>query len=117
MLYHQLLKHKDDLSRTLQDMKRRLSSYPDGELICAKNGNDISCLYSRNGAYTHIPKKDSELINILAEKKLVTARLEDLEIHLPQLLTKSQKNPPKTEVLRGLQILSEIKRRFIFLCF
>lgn len=82
MLYHQLLKRKNELSTTIQNMKHRLSSYPDGELICTKNGNYITYLHSRNGTYTYIPKKNLELINILAEKKLAAARLEDLEKEL-----------------------------------
>lgn len=82
MLYHDLLKHKKNLLKQIQNLKHRLASYPIGELICTKNGKYITYMHSLNGTYTYIPKKNRNFINILAEKKLLNASLYDLEKEL-----------------------------------
>ena len=68
MLYHNLLKRKKYLLKEIQNLKRRLASYPAGELICAKNGKYVTYLHSLNGARTYISKKDFAFIKELGEK-------------------------------------------------
>lgn len=62
MLYHKLLEQKKYLLTEIQNIKHRLASYPEGELICAKNGKYVTCMHSLNGIYTYIPKKKSEAL-------------------------------------------------------
>lgn len=82
MLYHKLLEQKKYLLTEIQNIKHRLASYPEGELICAKNGKYVTCMHSLNGIYTYIPKKNSDFIKVLGEKKLFSASLEDLQKEL-----------------------------------
>lgn len=82
MLYHNLLERKKYLLKEIQNLKRRLASYPAGELICTKNRKYVTCMHSVNGSYTYIPKKDFAFAKELGEKKLLSASLEDLQREL-----------------------------------
>ena len=82
LLYHKLLEQKKYLLTEIQNIKHRLASYPEGELICAKNGKYVTYMHSLNGIYTYIPKKNSDFIKVLGEKKLFSASLEDLQKEL-----------------------------------
>lgn len=82
MLYHELFEQKKALIKEIQNRKHHLASYPAGELICTKNGKYITYMHSLNGIYTYIPKKNSDFINALGEKKFLSASLMDLEKEL-----------------------------------
>lgn len=49
MLYHKMLEQKNHLLKEIQNLQQLLASCPDGELICAKNGNYITYIHSRSG--------------------------------------------------------------------
>lgn len=82
MLYHELLEQKKVLLKEIENLEHRLISYPDGELICTKNGKYITYMHSLNGTYTYIPKKNADFINALSEKKFFSASLKDLQKEL-----------------------------------
>lgn len=68
MLYHNLLERKKYLLKEIQNLKRRLASYPAGELICTKKRKYVTCMHSVNASYTYIPKKDFAFAKELGEK-------------------------------------------------
>ena len=49
MPYHKMLEQKNHLLKEIQNLQQLLASCPDGELICAKNGNYITYIHSRSG--------------------------------------------------------------------
>ena len=49
MLYHKMLEQKNPLLKEIQNLQQLLAFCPDGELICAKNGNYITYIHSRSG--------------------------------------------------------------------
>ena len=105
MLYHNLLKRKKYLLKEIQNLKRRLDSYPAGELICAKNGKYVTYLHSLNGARTYISKKDFAFIKELGEKKLLSASLEDFQKELQAV--NAFLNCYKSESSKVEQLLSQ----------
>ena len=46
-----MLEQKNHLLKEIQNLQQLLASCPDGELICAKNGNYITYIHSRSGGY------------------------------------------------------------------
>ena len=53
MLYHKMLEQKNHLLKEIQNLQQLLASCPDGELICAKNGNYITYIHSRSVRKLH----------------------------------------------------------------
>lgn len=78
MLYQELLTRKKTLDEQIQKLQQKLTLYPDGHLICVKNGKYVKNIHAKNGTNTYIPKKDFSFAKTLAEKKYLSASLEDL---------------------------------------
>lgn len=78
MIYQELLTRKNKLDKQIQELRQNLSTYPEGYLLCVKNGKYIKNIHVNNGIRIHIPKKNPSFAKTLAEKKYLTATLEDL---------------------------------------
>lgn len=103
MLYDQLLKQRKFLSKEISAITQKLSSYPEGDLICTKNGKYFTYLHSLKGNYHYIPKKNSSFIQKMSEKKLLAASLEDLTNELQSVeafLTKYKSYSKVEQLLR-----------------
>lgn len=59
-------------------LQKQLSSFPDGKLLCAKNGTNIKWYNSNNGTRSYISKKDKETAEKLATKMYISYLIDDL---------------------------------------
>lgn len=78
MLYQELCTRKIFLENKIQQIKQQLTQYPVGDLICIRNGKYTKNIHVRNNKKTYIPKKNTVFTKELAEKKYLTAYLQDL---------------------------------------
>lgn len=82
-MYHELKKRKAFLLKEIENLKKQMSEFPEGKLICIKNGKYFGYrVYCKGGNSYHIRKNDDKLINTLATKKYFQALLDDLENEL-----------------------------------
>ena len=111
MLYDRILKEKSTIENELKSIEEQLSQLPDGNLICARNGQYYKWYQSSNNSCQYIPKKNQHLAEQLAAKKYLTACREDL-LHeqkaLDAYLKKHQVYTP--QVPRVLESSSEVQR-------
>lgn len=102
MLYQELSSRNQFLEKQIEKLKFQLSQYPSGHLTCIQNGKYVKNLYTQNGVRTHISKKNLDFIKTLAEKKYLSACLDDL-IHeqdaISSFLKHYQNYTPKTQRL------------------
>lgn len=79
MLYQELLSRKKTLEEQIYKPNQKLALYPEGHLLCIKNGKYIKNIHVQDSKHTYIPKKDFAFVQKLAEKKYLSASLEDLK--------------------------------------
>ena len=77
-LVQQVLDRRKELDEKTSAIRRKLQTYPDGKLICTRNGRYIKWYHSDGSIQTYIPKKKREYAEQLAEKKYWTLRLNEL---------------------------------------
>lgn len=77
-MYQKLMKHRDILQKQIQELKLRLGQYPEGYLLCSKNGKHSQNFHVQNHVKTYIPAKNRGFAEKLAEKKYISAHLDDL---------------------------------------
>ena len=77
-LVQQVLDRRKELDEKTSAIRRKLQTYPDGKLICTRNGRYIKWYHSDGRIQTYIPKKKREYAEQLAEKKYWTLRLNEL---------------------------------------
>lgn len=70
---HKRLEEKISLLQT------QLKSYPDGKLICVRNGSHIKWFHSDGHTQTYIPKKNRAYAEQLATKKYLATLLEQFQ--------------------------------------
>jgi len=100
ILYHRILKEFRELELRIQALQAQLLSFPDGKLICARNGSSYKWYQSNGHHKKYIPKKHQELAEQLAAKKYLTLLLEDLlneKKALSYYLSYHQNHTPKAE--------------------
>lgn len=78
MSVQELQFQRDSILSQIAELEEQLSRFPDGHLVCMKNGKYIKMQHVMNGKTTVIPKKHQDFARILAEKKYLEARLQDL---------------------------------------
>lgn len=80
MLYEQIIAEREKLGKELQILTAKMQHYPDGELLCAKNGKYTKCyLLKCNGSKpVYIPKENRQFIENLAAKKYYSLRIHEL---------------------------------------
>lgn len=79
MLYQELLSRKKTLEEQIYKLNQKLDLYPEGHLLCIKNGKYIKNIHVQDSKNTYIPKKDFAFAQKLAEQKYLSAFLEDLK--------------------------------------
>ena len=104
MIYNQILSERERLYKQLQTLKTLVKSYPDGDLLCAKNGKYAKCyLLNNDGSCpTYIPKGNQQLVESLAAKKYYTLQISELTKEIAVLdkcLTQYKKIRIKSEAL------------------
>lgn len=78
MTAKELQLRRDYIVSQITELKKQISSFPDGHLVCTQNGKYIKMHHIMNGESMIIPKKNLAFAQILAEKKYLEARLQDL---------------------------------------
>ncbi len=71
--------HSQQLKDKIQELQTLLKTFPEGNLICARNGNQYKWYRTDGTTHTYIPKNQRTLAEQLAAKKYFTLMLEDLE--------------------------------------
>ena len=66
----------------LKQLEKREIEWPQGELICAKNGKNCKWYLKRNNRTVYLPKKERELAQKLARKKYCLLRTRELKSEL-----------------------------------
>ncbi len=74
-IYKKLEARSQQLDRLIKETNRKLKNLPEGKLICSGN----KCYLSDGHQKIYIKKKDEKLAQQLANKKYLSALLEDLE--------------------------------------
>lgn len=67
------------MEKQINTLKKQLRDYPEGKLLCCRNGKYVKWYLSNGSKPIHISKKETEFIQKLAEKKYIQYRLKDLE--------------------------------------
>lgn len=74
-----------NLSQQIEEMEKKLSSFPEGNLICCHQGKRVKWYVSSDGEKRYIPKKDIFLAHNLAEKKYTLCKINDAKTELKAL--------------------------------
>lgn len=72
----------EQLNKQITSIQNKLSTLPEGKLICTQNGNSQKWYQTDGHTQTYIPKKNRQLAEQLAIKKYLSLLLEDLENEL-----------------------------------
>lgn len=84
-IYERILAERQYLSEQIHDLESNLKTFPEGNLICARNGNRFKWYQSVNHSPTYLPKKERKLAEQLAAKKYVSLLLQDLRNEIKAL--------------------------------
>ncbi len=82
IVYNQLSPKLEQLKNQIASIQKQLCTFPEGKLICSRNGNSYKWYQSDGHTQTYIPKKNRKLAEQLAVKKYLSLMLEDLENEL-----------------------------------
>lgn len=78
-LYDRILYEYNRLGEESEELKKEISSLPDGKLICCHDGTKSKWYQSNGHQKTYISKKNHLLAEKLARKKYLTLKMEELE--------------------------------------
>ena len=67
MIYDKILKEKQRIETQIQTLQSKLKDFPEGKLVCTKNGKYNKWYCSTDSSYTYIPKKEYKLAEKLAD--------------------------------------------------
>lgn len=79
MLHQQILKKHQELQNQIIALQKKLAAFPEGKLICARNGSRWKWYESNGKTKTYIPKKHKAKAEKLAAKKYLSLVLKDLK--------------------------------------
>lgn len=84
MIYDQIKREVDILSKKYDQLKQQLLKMPEGELLCAKNGNYTKWYLRNQKTLSYISKSENKLAEKLAMKKYYEYQTQELEkqIHI-----------------------------------
>ncbi|MDD3339427.1 MAG: ATPase [Lachnospiraceae bacterium] len=85
MIRKQLEVMKNELLAQSQILEKKLLAYPEGNLLCAGNGNYVKWYKSSKSAPVYIPKKQRNIAETLAAKKYYSLQLEELSREIAYL--------------------------------
>ena len=72
MIYGRVQKEHLRLQRKLQELQAKIDDFPEGKLVCARNGDGYSWYNSNGHEKVYIPRKNRALAEQLAVKKYYT---------------------------------------------
>lgn len=78
LIYKQILYERERLEKEIKRLEKSLDKFPDGNLICARNGNGYKWYCSDGHKKIYIPKNDRALAQKLATKKFLSTKVADL---------------------------------------
>ena len=78
-MYEKMVQERQRIARKIEELQRKIRSYPEGKLICAGNGKYVKWYISYGNNRTYIKKKDRTLAEKMAAKKYLTAVLIELD--------------------------------------
>ena len=78
MIYDKILKEKQRVETQIETLQTKLKDFPEGKLVCTKNGKYNKWYCSTDSSYTYIPKKEYELAEKLAHKTYLLLQLKTL---------------------------------------
>lgn len=78
MIYDKILKEKQRIETQIQTLQSKLKDFPEGKLVCTKNGKYNKWYCSTDSSYTYIPKKEYKLAEKLAHKTYLLLQLRTL---------------------------------------
>lgn len=82
MIYHVLIKENEQLRAKINDIQHKISTLPQENLCCAKNGSHYKWYSCLNTTTNYIPKKKKKYAETLALKKYYQVELESLTTEL-----------------------------------
>ncbi|MGN0407744.1 MAG: hypothetical protein ACI4EJ_05765 [Bacteroides sp.] len=104
MVYEQLVMQRTRLEEELHKIHEQLDVFPDGNLICSKNGKYTKWFKSNGSHPIYIPTSEKDLAEALAAKKYYSLQAEELsqEMHLldfilDKFFDKAKKKPAKSK--------------------
>jgi len=97
-----MIKRSEENADRIYDLQTLLKQYPEGNLICAKNGNRYKWYQTDGTNPVYLPKEQKELAEQLAVKKYLSAVLCDLlaEQKAIHAYLKKYKEPEATLILQ-----------------
>jgi hypothetical protein len=101
-LYQRLVLLRDHLVRQIELIRLRIAEFPEGELYCTKNRAWTKWYVRLEGKILYLPKDEKDFAYIMADKKILTAVLSDLQYDLQEInqyLQHHQDNPQKAKKL------------------
>lgn len=109
------IRQRDTINRRIAEYKREIKALPKGKLYCGKSKRYYKWYVKINNEKTYIPKSKKEYALKLAKKRLLEAKIEDLEFDkrlLNTIITKEKKHVPAVYKLYDLnspyhEIISE----------
>lgn len=84
LIYDQIKREVDILSRKYDKLQQQLLKMPEGELLCAKNGDYTKWYLHNDKTLSYISKRENKLAEKLALKKYYEYQMQELEkqIHI-----------------------------------
>ncbi len=79
VIYRQMSIHSERLKMKIQELQTYLKKFPEGNLICARNGNRYKWYHTDGSNHKYVPKDQRTLAEQLAAKKYHTLMLQDLQ--------------------------------------
>lgn len=105
IIYEKLLSERNKLIMQYQTLKKEIETFPDGELLCVRNGNYIKYFKSNGTNPIYISKKDRQPAETLAIKKYYSLKLKELNQEI-NLINKYIERYQKIE-FRSLTLLDD----------
>ena len=78
-IYEKMRKESERLKAQISLIKSQINSLPDGDFFCCKNGKYYKWYHTDGKHQTIIPKKNRAYAQKLAQKRILSAQLEELQ--------------------------------------
>ena len=78
MIHEKILNEYQKNEKQIQTLKQQLKTFPEGKLVCTKNGKYSKWYRSDGSTYDYIPKQKRQLAEKLAHKKYLSFQLQAL---------------------------------------
>lgn len=114
IIFERMSIQSERLKRKINELQTLLKKFPEGNLICAQNGNHCKWYRTDGTNHTYIPKDQRALAEQLAAKKYHTLMLEDLqaEYRAVQLYLKNHKEIRSQTLLQKPEYEKLLKSNF-----